>query len=384
MSHAQKRHSTSAPATPEISKQRKDAAASQKDFFVDGDVKEKRTLRRKLEKLALSPDADLSQSSIVAARVRRKLQAHMKAQKPVEEEEDTPKKRTDLKYQTRDLGRLSGDVVAKILRDRVIFDKGDIIALDKPYGLPVHGGPGMKHSIDSLLPKLAWTLNNKGGGNTEELHLIHRLDKETTGVMLLARNERTARVLHEMFRKRQIIKRYLVITVGIPSPREGILDMPMIEKEIDGKHRMVIKPDMADLYPDTIGMRSGRKSRDSKEAITRYKVLSERGNCALVQLEPETGVKHQIRVHLAQGLGCPILGDHKYSHHDRLAPQKLTAGILHSLGITQPKARTVPMHLHAKQLVIPEMFDQQNYFISTKVPWFFSDNMKKLKLKYDP
>ena len=68
----------------------------------------------------------------------------------------------------------------------------------------------MKHSIDSLLPKLAWTLNNKGGGNTEELHLIHRLDKETTGVMLLARNERTARVLHEMFRKRQIIKRYWV------------------------------------------------------------------------------------------------------------------------------------------------------------------------------
>ena len=65
--------------------------------------------------------------------------------------------------------------------------------------------------------------------------------------------------------------------------------MPMIEKEIDGKHRMVVKPDMADLYPDTIGMRSRRKSRDSKEAITRYKVLSERGNCALVQLEPETG-----------------------------------------------------------------------------------------------
>lgn len=72
--------------------------------------------------------------------------------------------------------------------------------------------------------------------------------------------------------------------------------MPMIEKEIDGKHRMVIKPDMADLYPETIGMRSGRKSRDSKEAITRYKVLSERGNCALVQLEPETGEDLGIKI----------------------------------------------------------------------------------------
>ena len=100
LSHAQRRHSTSAPATPKISKEREGAAASQKDFFVDGDVKEKRTLRRKLEKLALSPDADLSQSSIVAAKVRRKLQAHMKAkikaQTPVEEKEDIPKSKFEI------------------------------------------------------------------------------------------------------------------------------------------------------------------------------------------------------------------------------------------------------------------------------------------------
>nr|XP_054748890.1 pseudouridylate synthase RPUSD4, mitochondrial-like [Lytechinus pictus] len=375
-------YGTTVKPPQEPSNQADSVASGQRDVFVDGDAKEKRTLRRKLEKLALSPDADLSQSSVVAARIRKQLKASIKAQKPVKEKEDIlKKKRRDLRYQTRDLSRLSVNVVAEILRDRVIFEKDDIIALDKPYGLPVHGGPGMKHSIDSLLPKLSNLLNKKG--TSEELHLIHRLDKETTGVILLARTERTARVLHEMFRKRQIIKQYLVITVGIPSPKEGILDMPMTEKEIDGKHRMVIRPDMADLYPDSVGVRSGRRNRDSQEALTRYKVLNERGNCALVQLEPETGVKHQIRVHLAQGLGCPILGDHKYSHHDRLAPQKLTPGILQSLGISQPKARTVPMHLHARQLVIPEIFDKHNYFISTRVPWFFRENMKRLKLKYD-
>ncbi|XP_072163711.1 pseudouridylate synthase RPUSD4, mitochondrial-like [Diadema setosum] len=368
-----------------------DAGSASRDVFVDGEVTHKKTLWMTLERMGLSKDADPNQAVTLSARIRKQLQEKMgKGKAPgqqgegqEEEEEESPSKRKarNLRHQTRDLSRLTGGVVASILRERVIYDDGDIIALDKPYGLPVHGGPGVRHSIDSLLPWLARKLDR--AKSQPELHLIHRLDKETTGVILLARSEMTARALHELFRKREIIKRYWVITVGVPSPREGILDMPMKEQEVAGKHRMVVKPDLGDVYPESWGVRLGR-DRDAHTAITKYKVLHYHHNCALVQLEPSTGVKHQIRVHLAQGLGCPILGDHKYSHQNKLAPQRLTDSILRSLGITQPKARTVPMHLHARQLIIPHTFNGRNISISTKVPWHFGHNMKRLKLKFDP
>src|SRR4051812_6915158 len=112
-----------------------------------------------------------------------------------------------------------------------------------------------------------------------------------------------------------------------------------------------------------------KPSRNGKRAVTKYKVLCQRGNAALLEVEPETGLRHQIRVHLGFGLRCPILGDHKYSHLDKMMPQKLPADMLLSLNIRQAKVRTVPMHLHARHIMIPEMgADGKNIFVHCPLP----------------
>lgn len=97
---------------------------------------------------------------------------------------------------------------------------------------------------------------------------------------------------------------------------------------------------------------------------------------------PETGIRHQIRVHLGFGLRCPILGDHKYSYVDLLAPQKLPSDILLALRVRQSKVRHVPMHLHAYVYMIPQAgTDGKNIFIKAPLPFHFRMNMSKLKLR---
>uniref|UniRef100_F6QNS2 Pseudouridylate synthase RPUSD4, mitochondrial n=1 Tax=Ornithorhynchus anatinus TaxID=9258 RepID=F6QNS2_ORNAN len=98
-----------------------------------------------------------------------------------------------------------------------------------------------------------------------------------------------------------------------------------------------------------------RVSRDADSAVTQYRTLSGTTSCTLLELRPITGVKHQLRVHLAFGLGCPILGDHKYSNWNKLAPQKLPPVILKSLGLEQRKSRYIPLFLHAQRLTLPAL-----------------------------
>ena len=115
-----------------------------------------------------------------------------------------------------------------------------------------------------------------------------------------------------------------------------------------------------------------------------WKVNKSSGGVALVELEPETGIRHQLRVHLGEALSCPVLGDHKYSHEDKFAPQKLPLNVLTCLGIKQSKVRNIPMHLHAASVSIPGFGeDGKDLLISTPPPAFFRYTMKKLKL-YKP
>ncbi len=114
------------------------------------------------------------------------------------------------------------------------------------------------------------------------------------------------------------------------------------------------------------------------------KVKKSSGGAALVELEPETGVRHQLRVHLSEALSCPVLGDHKYSHEDKYAPQKLPLNLLNCLGIKQTKVRNIPMHLHAASIMIPGFGEEgRDLFIDTPPPAFFRYTMKKFKL-YKP
>ena len=101
-----------------------------------------------------------------------------------------------------------------------------------------------------------------------------------------------------------------------------------------------------------------------------------------MRLHPETGIRHQLRVHLSQAINCPVLGDHKYSHEDRFAPQKLGQDLLTRLELKQPKVRNVPMHLHASSVTIPAASAASaDVVIRAPLPNFFVYTVRKLRLK---
>ncbi|XP_028931055.1 mitochondrial RNA pseudouridine synthase RPUSD4 [Ornithorhynchus anatinus] len=258
----------------------------------------------------------------------------------------------ELVQYTRQLHRIHPNVLAKVLKDGILYQDKELVVIDKPYGLPVHGGPGIQRCITDVLPILAKMLD---GFRAEPLHLCHRLDKETTGVMVLARSRDVAHQVQGQFKMRQVAKTYWAVCVGVPVHSEGVVDIPIVEKEVQSQqqhHKMTLAPN---YHLEDGKMVKRRVSRDADSAVTQYRTLSGTTSCTLLELRPITGVKHQLRVHLAFGLGCPILGDHKYSNWNKLAPQKLPPVILKSLGLEQRKSRYIPLFLHAQRLTLPAL-----------------------------
>ncbi|XP_053125407.1 pseudouridylate synthase RPUSD4, mitochondrial isoform X2 [Hemicordylus capensis] len=289
----------------------------------------------------------------------------------------------ELQQLTKQLQQVHPNVLAKALKRGILYQNKEIVVINKPYGIPVHGGPGVKLCITDVLPILAKMLD---GMKAEPLHLCHRLDKETTGVMVLARDQDTAHRIQELFKQRQVEKRYWAICVGSPKPTEGLVDIPIAERKVESSQvhvKMALAPNYRMSEADGKMIRV-RRHRNAYMAVTRYKVLSSSRSCFLVELNPITGVKHQLRVHLAFGLGCPILGDHKYSHWGKLAPQKLPEGTLRRLGLEQVKARHLPLHLHACQLVFPKGSGsgEEKIDLVCKPPRFFTRSLKRLKLEF--
>ncbi|XP_042136574.2 pseudouridylate synthase RPUSD4, mitochondrial [Peromyscus maniculatus bairdii] len=280
---------------------------------------------------------------------------------------------------TQQLQRVHPNVLAKELSRGILHQDKDLVVINKPYGLPVHGGPGVQLCITDVLPILAKMLR---GHKAEPLHLCHRLDKETTGVMVLAWEKDMAHQVQELFRTRQVEKKYWAITVRVPLPSAGVVDIPIVEKEVQGQqqhHKMTLAPG---YRMDNGKMVKVRANRSARVAVTQYQVLSSTPSSALVELQPITGIKHQLRVHLSFGLDCPILGDHKYSDWSRLAPQKLSAGTLKKLGLQQAKARYIPLHLHARQLVLPALGSRtEELLLACRLPRFFTCSLHRLGLE---
>ncbi|XP_076968616.1 pseudouridylate synthase RPUSD4, mitochondrial [Tamandua tetradactyla] len=280
---------------------------------------------------------------------------------------------------TQQLQRVHPNVLAKALRRGILHQDQDLVVVNKPYGLPVHGGPGVQLCISDVLPILAKMLH---GHKAEPLHLCHRLDKETTGVMVLAREKEVAHQVQELFRTRQVAKKYWTITVRVPIPPAGVVDIPIVEKEVQGQqhhHKMALSPS---YRMDNGKMVKVRANRHAHVAVTQYQVLSSTLSSALLELQPVTGIKHQLRVHLSFGLDCPILGDHKYSDWNKLAPQKLPVGTLKRLGLVQAKARHIPLHLHARQLVLPALGSRREELnLVCQLPRFFARSLRRLGLE---
>jgi 23S rRNA pseudouridine955/2504/2580 synthase len=179
------------------------------------------------------------------------------------------------------------------LRDAILHMDDQVIAINKPPGLAVQGGSGIKRHLDGMLDALQFDLPDRP-------RLVHRLDKDTSGVLLLARSPGAASKLAENFRGKEAKKTYWAITAGLPTPSRGRIDLA-IGKGTTGSssdERMLV---------DGPG---------AKRAVTYYNVVEEASRrAAWVALRPITGRTHQLRVHCA-AMGTPILGDGKYGAGD--------------------------------------------------------------------
>lgn len=173
------------------------------------------------------------------------------------------------------------------LNSLIIYKDDNIIAINKPTGLAVQGGTKTEYHLDGMLEHLKFK-------NPERPRLVHRIDKDTSGILLLARNAKTAKELAQWFKEGKIRKIYLALVVGVPKIKAGEVDAPLAKLTGAAKEKM------------------GLAEEDGQKAITLYQVVDQAHKTAcLLELEPKTGRTHQLRVHCAL-METPILGDGKY------------------------------------------------------------------------
>ncbi|MCO6385659.1 RluA family pseudouridine synthase [Aliihoeflea sp. 40Bstr573] len=212
---------------------------------------------------------------------------------------------------------MRGEEDAEVLAKMTLYEDKKVIVFDKPAGLAVQGGSGITRSVDSMLEALR---SQKG----EKPRLVHRLDRDTSGVLVVARTRLAAMKLAEAFRHRETKKTYWALVKGVPPKREDKISTWLIkESTIDGDRMRV-----AD---------HGEKGAD--HAVSFYRIVEQAAQTmSWLEMEPYTGRTHQLRVHAAH-LGCPILGDPKYFEADK--------------NYDFPGGMQKRLHLHARRIIIP-------------------------------
>jgi 23S rRNA pseudouridine955/2504/2580 synthase len=206
------------------------------------------------------------------------------------------------------------DADRKFVQALLIHEDDQVLAINKPPGLAVQGGTGTPRHLDGMLDALRFAAK-------ERPKLVHRLDKDTSGVMLLARSTPAAAKLAEAFRHKSARKIYWALVVGVPELRQGRIDMALAK--IGGPE----------------GERVANDEDDGKRAVTLYTTIETAGKrAAWLALMPLTGRTHQLRVHCAEALKTPIAGDIKYGGESAV------------IGGVPGSDR---LHLHARSLELP-------------------------------
>jgi len=198
----------------------------------------------------------------------------------------------------------------------ILFEDDDVLVLDKPFGIAVQGGTGTTRHLDGILAGMA----DRFG---ERPRLVHRLDRDTTGVLLVAKNREAAARLGRIFQTRSAAKTYWALVNGVPKPPQGRIEAALVKASgPEGDRVRKAEP--------------GEQDR-AMHATTHYSVIDRVAHkAAWVSLKPVTGRQHQLRAHMAL-IGHPIVGDSKYDGDRALADSGIA----------------LKLHLHARRIVIP-------------------------------
>lgn len=212
---------------------------------------------------------------------------------------------------------------ARNIAERILFEDKALLVVDKPSGVAVHGGSGISHGVIELMRAARPELR--------DLSLVHRLDRETSGCLVMAKKRSALRKLNEMFRQGVVEKNYLALGVGDWQFGEFVIDAPLLVTNRRGGERYVIV------------------RKDGKPAQTKVRISRTFGQFSLLQCEPATGRTHQIRVHL-QHLNYPIAGDERYGDPDINAKAR--------------KAGLKRLFLHAQSIAFPDEHGNELHFTS--------------------
>ena len=219
------------------------------------------------------------------------------------------------------------DADADMVRSAVIYRDAEMIALNKPPGLPVQGGSRVARHLDGMLDALRFDA-------AEAPRLVHRLDRDTSGVLLLARHAAAARALTAHFRSRELQKLYWALVVGLPKPAQGRIDAPLAKRQVGAGERVVAT------------------AEGGQRAVTDYTLIEAAGRrLSWLALMPRTGRTHQLRAHTASVLGHPVVGDGKYG-----GEAAFPAGF-------EPR-----LHLHARALALPRPGRKPPLVLSAPLP----------------
>jgi tRNA pseudouridine32 synthase / 23S rRNA pseudouridine746 synthase len=237
---------------------------------------------------------------------------------------------------------------------RVLYRDAMMLVIDKPAGIAVHATGHDKLALDQSFYHLQYGLPKRP-------ELAHRLDRGTSGCLVLGRHRQALIKLGKLFENKKIEKTYLAIVVGTPAEPEGIINQP------------ILKSGTGSLWKLTL-------DEAGQEAITHYRVLKTNGTLSVLAMSPKTGRTHQLRLHASYGLGCPIVGDPFYAKSGSYAmpatadaaanrPDKTSRTMQNIAALADPYSSAhYPMMLHAHTIDIPLYKSKPPIHVESPVP----------------